>query len=313
MKELYRNMKLFPVLLVMLALSTNAFAHGGEIEVGSGARGPVHLSKEQQAAIDVKTAVAESRSMASLLNINGEAQLLPDHQADIDVKFSGQIKQVYANLGDTVQVGQRLALVEGRLIGSNDVTIVAPVSGVIDARHITLGQGVEPGTKLFHISDRAQMLIVGKVYEESLSKIAVGQDARVHFLAYPEKALQGKVTLLEPNLDASSRTVKIWIQLENPDGLLVPNMFAHVGIVLRKNDAALTIPNDAIIEAGGEKFVFVRSGDTFNRVEVTVGASDDEYTEVTDGLVPGDEVATQGSRQIYTMWLTGGQMKSEDD
>jgi multidrug efflux pump subunit AcrA (membrane-fusion protein) len=89
-------------------------------------------------------------------------------------------------------------------------------------------------------------------------------------------------------------------------------MFARIGIVLQKNDSALAIPNSAIIEANGEKFVFVHAGDKFNRVEVSVGASDDEYSEITDGLVPDDEVATQGNREIYTMWLTGGQMKSED-
>jgi cobalt-zinc-cadmium efflux system membrane fusion protein len=45
-------------------------------------------------------------------------------------------------------------------------------------------------------------------------------------------------------------------------------------------------------------------------VEISIGAKDDEYSEITDGVVPGDEVVTQGNRQIYTMWLTGGQPKA---
>jgi multidrug efflux pump subunit AcrA (membrane-fusion protein) len=103
----------------------------------------------------------------------------------------------------------------------------------------------------------------------------------------------------------------VWIELANPDRLLKPNMFATASLVLNRNDSALAIPNDAILEANGEKFVFVKQGDAFDRVDIMIGASDDEYSEVTDGLVPGDEIVVQGKRQVYTMWLTGGQAKPD--
>ena len=303
---------LIVIVLAGLGASRPALAHGGQIEVTGGARGPVHLSAEQQTAIALQTAAAGPRPLATILALNGEMQLPPDRQADVSLRISGQIRELYAHVGDPVSADQRLALVEGRLVGNPTATITAPMSGIIDARNVVLGQAVEPNTQLFHISDRSQMIAVGKVYEEDLAKVAVGQDANVRLLAYPEQVLAGKVTVIEPNLDPLSRTVKIWVQLDNPQGLLKPNMFAHIGVVLRQNETALTIPSNAIIEANGEKFVFVRAGDTFNRVEVSVGATDDEYSEITEGLVPGDEVATQGSRQIYTMWLTGGQSKAGD-
>lgn len=299
-------------LLASLAFSSNAFAHGGEIEVsGGGARGPVHLSDEQQTALALKTALAESRPLASLLNLNAEVQLPSDHQADVSLRISGQIKELYANVGDTVRTGQPLALVESRTGGNVDVTISASMNGVIDARDVVVGQAVEP-SRIFHISDASQVTVIGKVYEESLAQVKVGQEAHVRLLAYPDQVFTGKVTLIEPILDPLSRTVRVWVHLDNPQGLMKANMFARIAIVLRKNDAALAIPNGAISEANGEKFVFVRDGNSFKRVEITIGATDDEYSEVTDGLVPGDEVATQGSRQIYTMWLTGGQMKAEE-
>jgi RND family efflux transporter MFP subunit len=186
------------------------------------------------------------------------------------------------------------------------------MSGVIDARNVVVGQTVEPNTVLFHISDRSQLVVVARVYEEDIGKIKTGQKARVRVLSDTKQVFTGKVTLIDPNLDPLNRTVKVWIQLANPQGLLKPNMFARASVILRANEAALTIPNGAIIEANGEKFVFVRDGEKYNRVEVSVGAKDDEYSEITEGLVPGDEVVTQGNRQIYTMWLTGGQLKSED-
>ncbi|MHB8666048.1 MAG: efflux RND transporter periplasmic adaptor subunit [Burkholderiales bacterium] len=305
---------LFLALLTAPGALPSAFAHGGEIDVGGAARGPVQLSAAQQKAIALQFAAASLRPLSTELNLNGEVQLLPDRQADVSLRISGQIKRLYANLGDRVGVGQRLALVQSRLVGDPppSVTIDAPMSGVIDARNAVVGQAVEPNTVLFHISDRSQVLVVARVYEEDIGKIKAGQEARVRALSYPKQVFTGRVTLIDPNLDPLSRTVKVWIQLANPQGLLKPNMFARVSVILRANRAALTIPNGAIIEANGEKFVFVRKGDKYDRVEVTIGAKDDEYSEITDGLVPGDEVVTQGNRQIYTMWLTGGQMKAEE-
>jgi len=301
-------------LLVGVSAPTAAFAHGGEIELGGGARGPVQLSAAQQSAIGLETAVAGPHPLATILTLNGEVQLLPDRQADVSLRISGQIKELLAKLGDTVRVGQRLALVESRLLGDPppSVAITAPMAGIIDARSVVLGQAVEPNTQVFHISDRSEMIVVAKVYEEDLEQVHLGQDAHVRLLSYQQQVFSGKVTLIEPNLDPSSRTVKVWMQLQNPKGLLKPNMFATASLVLSSNDSALAIPNAAIIEANGEKFVFVRQGDSFDRVDISIGASDDEYSEVTDGLVPGDEVVVQAKRQVYTMWLTGSQAKPAD-
>jgi cobalt-zinc-cadmium efflux system membrane fusion protein len=301
-------------LLVGISAPTAAFAHGGEIERGGGARGPVQLSPAQQSAIGLETAVAGPHPLATILTLNGEVQLLPDRQADVSLRISGQIKELLAKLGDSVRVGQRLALVESRLLGDPppSVAITAPMAGIIDARSVVIGQAVEPNTQVFHISDRSEMIVVAKVYEEDLEQVHLGQDAHVRLLSYQQQVFSGKVTLIEPNLDPSSRTVKVWMQLQNPKGLLKPNMFATAGLVLSSNDSALAIPNAAIIEANGEKFVFVRQGDSFDRVDISIGASDDEYSEVTDGLVPGDEVVVQAKRQVYTMWLTGSQAKPAD-
>ncbi len=304
------------IVLLLIALSTPhlAFAHGEQIEVGGGARGPVLMNAAQQNAIALKLVTASPRPLSTLLNLNGEVQLLPNRQANVSLRISGQVKTLYANLGDTVRAGQRLVLVQSRLVGDPppSVTITAPMSGVIDARNAVVGQAVEPNTVLFHISDRSQVIVAANVYEEDLGKVKVGQEVRVQVLSYPQ-VFTGKLTLIDANVDPLSRTVKAWIHLANPQGLLKPNMFARASVILRRNEAALAVPSSAIIEANGEKFVFVREGNKFKRVEVNVGAKDTAYSEITDGLVPGDEVVTQGNRQIYTMWLTGGKLKMEDD
>lgn len=291
-------------------------AHGQEIEVGEGARGPVQLTVAQQKAVGLQLVPADLRPLSELLNLNGEVRLLPGRQAEVSTRISGQVTALYGNLGDSVRAGQPLVRVQSRLVGDPppSVDVTTPMSGVIDALNVALGQSVDPTTVLYRISDRSQVNVVARVYEEDLGKVRLGQDARVHTLSYPDRVFTGKVILVSPTLDPQSRTVEVWIRLANPQGLLRPNLFARAAIVLKQTEAALAVPSGAIIEANGEKFVFVRqtgpSGDQFDRVEVTTGAADDEFSEVTEGLVPGDEVVLQGNRQLYTLWLTGGSKKA---
>ena len=67
-----------------------------------------------------------------------------------------------------------------------------------------------------------------------------------------------------------------------------------------------------MMEEGGEKFVFVQTGDTFDRADVQTGAEDDRFVEIKDGLVPDDLVVTDGKRELYTSWLTGGKKPAAD-
>ena len=304
--------------IVMLGLCglSHAFAHGGQIDVGGGTKGPVHLSDAQQKAVGMKVEAATQRPLSELLYLNGEVRAVPGHQAEVSTRISGQVKQIHIALGDRVKAGQALARVQSRLVGDPppSVDVGAPMSGVIDAVGVAIGQAVEPTTVMFHIQDNSEVNIVARVYEEDLGKIQLAQSANVRLLSYPKQTFPGNVTLIGPSLDPLSRTVEVWVKLPNPDGLLKPNLFARVGVVLKQDAATLTVPTAAIIEANGEKFVFVKQKDAFDRVEITTGSSDDRYTEVTDGLVPGDVVVTQGGRQIYTVWLTGGApLKGEDD
>ena len=299
--------------LLALLVPVRVWAHGDEIEVGENAKGPVTLSPVQAKAIGLTLASADLRPLADLLTLSGEIQLLPDHTAEVSTRISGQVTALYVQLGDRVKVGQPLARVQSRLVGDPppSVNVSSPKSGVVDAVTISVGRSVEPATPLFQISDRSVVNMVARIYEEDLGKVRLGQDARVRTLSYPDRVFGGKVTLIGPSLDAQSRTVVVWFRLANPEGLLRPNLFAKAALVLKQKEAALAIPNTALMEANGEKFVFVRQGNQFDRVDITTGLADDQYTEVADGLVPGDEVVVQGTRELYTLWLTGGSKKTK--
>ncbi|HAT6376916.1 TPA: efflux RND transporter periplasmic adaptor subunit [Legionella pneumophila] len=295
--------------LGLLSSMQVSFAHGGNIEVSEGGtKGPVHLTPEQARMLDIKVVQATHRPMAQLLGLNGQIQLLPDAQADVSIRISGSVTAIDVNLGDSVKAGQRLATVQSRLVGNPppSVAVNAPIAGIIDARNINLGQAVEPNTVLFHISNRDKLLVVAQVYEEHLGKVKVGQEVNVRVLSYPKQTFPGLVTLIEPNLDPLTRTVNVRITLDNKERLLKPGMFVRANVILTHNKAALTVPNAALLQADNQQFVFVQNGGTYKRVDVKVGAVEDDYSEIIGGLVPGDLVVTQGNRELYTLWLSGG-------
>src|SRR5581483_8666724 len=183
---------------------------GGQIEVGEGAKGPVALSDAQQKAINLQLVAADLRPLSDLLNLNGEVRLVPGRQADVSTRISGQVKELYANLGDKVKKGQRLALVQSRLVGDPppSVDITAPMAGVVDAVSLSIGQSVEPTTVLYRISDRSEVNVVAHVYEEDLGKVTVGQEVHVQTLSYPDRTFSGKIVLIGPTLNPESRTVE---------------------------------------------------------------------------------------------------------
>lgn len=305
---------LFLVFFIACLNCSLLFAHGEQFNLSTKPQGPVHLSDEQIQMIDLKTVKASTRKLEQILGLNGELQLLPNAQADVSVRISGNVRDLYANLGDQVKVNQPLIKVQSLLIGDPPPSVVmnAPMSGVIDQRNVNIGQAVVPNTVLFHISNRSKLIDLAKVYEEDLGKVKVGQIAKLHVLSYPNQIFTGKVTLIEPNLDPLTRTVNAQILVDNPDDLLKPGMFTRANLILQTNQSALAIPNNAIMEANNEKFVFRRKGNTFESVAVKTGISEDDYTEILSGLVAGDEIVTQGNRQLYTYWLTGGHPSNED-
>ncbi len=293
---------------LLVAVAPRAFPHGTPIQVGGGGGGPVTLTTEQQAAIGLKTAKADFRSIDTVLLLNGKVRLDPNLHAHVTSRIDGRIEKLYASVGDKVEKGQKLAEIQSRQIGNPPplVVIDAPVSGVVNERPVTLGDSVDPSKELFHIIDLSRVIVQAEVYEEDVGKVKLGQEARVRVLGYPKDTFGGKTMFIGAELDPDKRTLPVWITVENPAGKLKPEMFAKVAVVLAHNEGVLAVPKAAVLEEGGEKFVFVQTGNTFNRVDVRTGAEDDRFVEITDGLVPDDVVVTDGSREIYTNWLMGG-------
>ncbi|RKU06656.1 hypothetical protein C6503_25440 [Candidatus Poribacteria bacterium] len=180
--------------------------------------------------------------------------------------------------------------------------VTAPASGQITEQHVSVGTTVEKSDILFSILDTDIVWAQGEVHEDTLALIQdkwqIGNEVRISVAAYPETIYTGKISGISDVVEPEEQTVHFWAEIENPDHQLKPGMFADQTIVLDKGVDVLSIPLDAVVEDAGSRFVFVEYGATYTRHEIVVGAKNDRYIEVRDGVLPGERVVVQGTHQL---------------
>ena len=180
--------------------------------------------------------------------------------------------------------------------------VTAPASGQITKQHVMLGATVEKSNSLYAILDTDVVLVEGEAYEDTLAllhdKWKVDSEVRIRVPAYPGKVFTGKISQISAVVNPEKRTVHFWTEVDNSSHQLKPGMFAEQTLVLEKFDDVLSVPLSAILQDGTTQFVFVESGDTYVKHEVEVGAKDDRYIEIKDGLLAGELVVIQGTHQL---------------
>jgi len=196
-------------------------------------------------------------------------------------------------------------------------TIRSPVSGVVVARSIDVGQTVAASFQtptLFQIAqDLSKMQIDSNFAEADIGSIRVGQAVRFNVDAFPNRSFKGVVrqVRLNPTTQQNVVTYNVVVSVDNPDQTLLPGMTAYVNIAVDKREEALLVPNgalrfkpaDAPSLKPGEKpmkrkrdasagTVYVLRDGELKPVGVALGITDNRHTEVTGGdLKAGDKVA----------------------
>ena len=184
-------------------------------------------------------------------------------------------------------------LTKGRRVAQT-VTFSAPQSGVVEALNIREGFYVQPGTTLMSIAQLDTVWVIAEVPEKYAQIIAPHNSAVVTLDEMDhgsDAKWESHVEYIYPSLSETTRTLKVRIPLDNNNHTLKPNMFAHVGIKPTQRKAALLVPRSAVIRtAEGAKVVLSDGDGNFKSVRVTLGESDSTHFEVTEGLLPEDNV-----------------------
>jgi cobalt-zinc-cadmium efflux system membrane fusion protein len=177
--------------------------------------------------------------------------------------------------------------------------IKSPFEGVIIQRDVAIGETIEPGQELLTLVNTSTVWVAVDIYEKDLSRIQEGQRVRIRVAAYPDEVFTGEISRIGDVLDAKTRTVKAVCVVSNPEKRLKLQMFTNVAIETEKDKKILAVPSLAIQTDRRDFFLYVRKDDThFEKRIVRIGDESEEYTEILDGLAPGEEVVTAGA--FYT-------------
>lgn len=176
--------------------------------------------------------------------------------------------------------------------------MVAPFDGVIGLRKISLGAYVTPGQDMVNLEGIDPMKADFQVPESVLSELKPGMAIMVRADSYPGQSFKGEVYAIDPKIDPVNRSVAARARLPNEKGLLKPGMFVRIGLVTRKTENALLVPEESLIPRGNQMFVYkVVDGKAVAQM-VRTGSRREGKVEVTEGLTAGDVVITAGHMKV---------------
>ena len=198
---------------------------------------------------------------------------------------------------------------EPRKYGHATIPIIAPFKGRIVERLVTVGQVVDTSTKLFKLIDLSTVWVWANIYEKDLGRVKKGQEVLITVTPYSDRVFTGRITYLSDTLDPATRMIKVRAELENPERLLKPEMFATVKINVGRG-FSLAIPESAIQREGENTIVFVAlpppyKGGEFEKRVVSIGTEVDGYHQVLSGLKEGERIVTKGAFTLKSEGLKG--------
>ncbi len=185
--------------------------------------------------------------------------------------------------------------------GAGAYTLSAPIDGFVIQRNMTIGKLVDSEDVLLEVVDTRSLWADADVAEMDLQRVASGQAVTLTFDALPGRELKGVISYVAPAVDAHTRSAKVRVPLENPDGALRANMFGQARIVASEVKPRLVVPRAALHRVEDTSLLFVRlSNIEFETRRVKLGASEGELVEVLSGVKAGEEVVTTGSFLLKT-------------
>ena len=172
----------------------------------------------------------------------------------------------------------------------------APRDGIVLERNAIEGMRAQPGDVLFRVADTSVVWAMVDVAERSLGTISVGQPVTVKARSFPGREFAGKISVIYPQVNRETRTTRVRIELSNPDGALLPDMYVDANVGIGSSQPVLAVPESAVLDTGSRQAVFVEKGQgRFEPREVKLGHRGDGYVEIRQGLAEGEPVVVSAN------------------
>lgn len=221
------------------------------------------------------------------------------------VEADGRLQEARQELDRAVKA---VRLLGGQPGGGSTLTVVSPIAGRVQERKVSLGQTVDAEHELFSVINLDLVWAQLHLTPKDLAQVRAGQRAVLTSDAAPGRTFTGTVSAIDSVADETTRTVRVRVALTNVDGALRPETFVRGNVVTDVRRERVTVPVEALQDHQGKPTVYVAVGKkpgAFEVRHVTLGVPGDGWREVSDGLQPGERIATGG-----TFYLKSEALKS---
>jgi multidrug resistance efflux pump len=187
-------------------------------------------------------------------------------------------------------------------------TIEAPMDGMVvmqttyrggEMNQIKVGDRLSPGQPFMAVVDPNSMQLDAMMSQAESEQVRLGQSATVHFDAFPDIVIKGRVQAVGAfamggrRVNYYVRRIPVRVKLENPDSRVIPDLSASADVVTAQPASGLIVPREALSEAEGKPVVYVKEGDGFLAHQVEIVSSTNTQVAVLSGIAEGQEVALQ--------------------
>jgi cobalt-zinc-cadmium efflux system membrane fusion protein len=263
---------------------------------------PDLLAAESTLIASAGALVLQSRTLnrtKSLLKIGGISQQQADQTTSDQQSAEGALKaarDAVRIFGKTPEEIDKIVL---ERIADPRLVVKSPLSGHVTARAAVPGQLVQPGVAPapFVVADTSTMWMVANVVESDAPALRVGQEVRASVAAYPGRFFEGKITVLGPSVDATTRRLFVRTEIADPNHLLRAGMFANFAIRIGDPARAPAAPQNAIVREGDGAMTCWVTTDRrhFSRKTVTIGLRQGDFVQILSGLEADELVVSDGA------------------
>jgi membrane fusion protein, heavy metal efflux system len=253
----------------------------------------ITLSDAKVAAAGIELATASSAVLRDSLLLNGGVQPNQESLVQVTPRFPGIVREVRKRIGDHVQKGDVLAVVESNQ-SLTPYELKAPLAGTVIDRQTTLGEYVSEQKPAFVVADLSTVWIDLSVYRRDLARVHTGDQVFID-PGDGGAPIETRIAYLSPVGSTETQSALARAIVPNPDQRLRPGLFVTARLTLSERKVAVAVKSSALQTVENRAVVFVRSGDKFEPRDVEIGERDPQFAEVTFGVLEGDVYAARNS------------------
>jgi cobalt-zinc-cadmium efflux system membrane fusion protein len=271
--------------------------------------GRIDLNEKKVENAHLDVAVAGSAKIKATLQLYGKITLNEDTVANVSPRYPGVVKAVYKRLGDRVQKGEMLAVIESN-DSLRDYQVISGISGTIIKKEVTIGEVVRDDRPIFTVADLGTVWVDFSVFPQDFRRLKEGQIVQINY-ADNIIATTGEITYIAPFGTENTQSMLARAVVQNPDGLLRPGLFVTAELQIEEINVPVAVRRAAIQSVNEKTVVFVVEGAAFEAREVELGTRDESYIEVMSGLTAGDRYVA-GNSFLLKAELGKGQVQDSD-